>query len=41
MKKVIIALLLSFFVATLFSSCKSHDCPAYSQVDTEQVDINS
>lgn len=28
-KRLLIALLFAMFVATLFSSCKSQDCPAY------------
>ena len=41
MKKIIVAVLLSLFALAMFSSCKSHECPAYSQVETQQVDINS
>ena len=31
MKKVVVIVLFTLFVATLFSSCKSTDCPAYEQ----------
>jgi len=41
MKKIIAALLLSLFVIAVLSSCKSKDCPAYSQYSTEQTDTNS
>jgi hypothetical protein len=41
MKKIIAAVLLSLFALAMFSSCKSQDCPAYSQVETEQTEINS
>lgn len=40
MKKVIVAVLLSFFIITILSSCKSKDCPAYGQVEVEQSDTN-
>ena len=41
MKKIIVAVLLSLFVLSMLSSCKSKDCPAYSQAENEQVEINS
>jgi hypothetical protein len=41
MKKIIAVLLLSLFVVAVLSSCKSKDCPAYSQTSIEQTDINS
>lgn len=40
MKKIIVAALLSLFILTLLSSCKSQDCPAYGQVEVEQAEIN-
>ncbi len=40
MKKIIVAALLSLFVLTVLSSCKSKDCPAYGQVEVEQTEIN-
>lgn len=40
MKKIIVAALLSLFVLTLLSSCKSKDCPAYGQAEVEQAEIN-
>ncbi len=40
MKKIIVAVLLSFFVLAILSSCKSRDCPAYGQVEVEQSEIN-
>lgn len=40
MKKIIVVVLLSFFVLTIISSCKSKDCPAYGQVQVEQADVN-
>ena len=41
MKKLVIALLLTLFVISVMSSCKSKDCPAYGQVQTEQTDIKA
>jgi len=29
MKKLVVIVLFALFMATLFSSCKSTDCPAY------------
>ena len=40
MKKIIVAVLFSFFVLAILSSCKSKDCPAYGQVEVEQSEIN-
>jgi len=37
MKKIVIALVVALFVISVMSSCKSKDCPAYSQVKTEQA----
>lgn len=36
MKRVLVIFFASVFVAALMSSCKTADCPAYSQVDVEQ-----
>jgi len=41
MKKVIVAVLFSLFVLAVLSSCKSKDCPAYSQVTVEQTENNA
>jgi len=41
MKKVIVAVLFSLFVLAIMSSCKSKDCPAYSQVKVEQTGNNA
>jgi hypothetical protein len=30
-KRILTAVLLTLFVAALFTSCKSKDCPAYDQ----------
>lgn len=40
MKKIIVAVLLSFLVLAILSSCKSKDCPTYGQVEVEQTEIN-
>ncbi len=40
MKKIIVAVLFSFFVLAILSSCKNKDCPAYGQVEVEQSEIN-
>ncbi|MDA3953626.1 MAG: hypothetical protein PF485_08270 [Bacteroidales bacterium] len=40
MKKIIVAVLLTFFVLTIISSCRSKDCPAYGQTDVEQTKVN-
>jgi hypothetical protein len=40
MKKIILVVVVSFFVLTIISSCKSKDCPAYGQIQVEQADIN-
>ncbi len=40
MKRFVIALLLTAFVVALMSSCKSKDCPAYGQVETQQTEQN-
>jgi len=37
MKKMIIALVVALFVVSVMSSCKSKDCPAYGQAQTEQT----
>jgi len=31
MKKLAVVVLLALFVATMFTSCKSQDCPTYEQ----------
>mgnify|MGYP006896937560 CR=1 FL=1 len=36
-KRILIAVLFALFVATLFTSCKSQDCPTYDQ---SYVEIN-
>jgi len=42
MKKLIIGILVSLFVVTMFNSCKSKkDCPAYGQNNSEQFDKNA
>jgi hypothetical protein len=41
MKRFIVAVVVCLFVAAVFGSCKSKDCPAYSQVDIENVEVNS
>lgn len=40
MKKIAVILLVTFITAIVVSSCSKHDCPAYSQVDTEQTGQN-
>ncbi|MFC2152505.1 hypothetical protein ACFLSE_08260 [Bacteroidota bacterium] len=40
MKKIVVAVLFSLFILAVLSSCKSKDCPAYSQVNVEQTEIN-
>jgi len=40
MKKILAAVLLSLFVLTVLSSCKSKDCPAYGQAEVEQSEVN-
>lgn len=37
MKKLVLLFVVSLFIVALASSCKTTDCPAYSQ--TEQVDV--
>jgi len=41
MKRFIVAVVLCLFVAAIFGSCKSHDCPAYSQADVQSIEVNS
>ena len=41
MKKIFVAALFSLFVLAVLSSCKSQDCPAYGQVETEQAEVNA
>jgi len=41
MKRFIVAVVFSLFVVAVLSSCKSKDCPAYSQVEVENVEVNS
>jgi hypothetical protein len=38
MKKAVIIIVLVFAAGIVLSSCNKEACPAYSQVDTEQVD---
>jgi len=35
MKKIVVFIAVLLLVALSLSGCKSKDCPAYSQVDTE------
>lgn len=37
MKRIAIVMLLALFVLSVMSSCKTKDCPAYSQAKTEQT----
>ena len=41
MKKIFVVIAISLFVLTVLSSCKSKDCPAYGQVEVEQIEANS
>lgn len=42
MKRVFVLVVVSLFVVALVSSCKTADCPAYSEVEVEQgVDVQS
>lgn len=41
MKKFFVVIAISLFVLTILSSCKSKDCPAYGQVEVEQIEVNS
>lgn len=41
MKKIIVAVLLSFFAVAVLSSCRGQDCPAYDQANVEQTDVNA
>jgi hypothetical protein len=41
MKRFIVAVVFSLFVVAVLSSCKSKDCPAYGQVEVENVEVNS
>lgn len=36
MKRVLVLVVVSVFVVALASSCKTADCPAYSQAEVEQ-----
>jgi len=38
MKKFLLIVVVSGFLAALCSSCKTADCPAYSQANTPQVE---
>ena len=33
-KRILTAVILALFVATLFTSCKSQDCPAYDKSES-------
>lgn len=39
MKRAAIILIIVFAAGIIFSSCSKHACPAYSQVDTEQTEV--
>ena len=41
MKKFFVVIAILLFVLTILSSCKSKDCPAYGQVEVEQIEVNS
>lgn len=41
MKRLIVAAVVCLFVVAVLSSCKSKDCPAYSQADIEKIEVNS
>ncbi len=38
MKRAVIILVLVFVAGIVMSSCNKEACPAYSQIDTEQVE---
>jgi hypothetical protein len=38
MKRAVIIIVLVFAAGLILSSCNKEACPAYSQVDTEQVE---
>jgi hypothetical protein len=38
MKKLIILMVIALFGVVLFNSCKTADCPAYSQAATTEVE---
>jgi len=40
MKRVFVLIAVSLFIVALASSCKTADCPAYSQTDVEQTQQN-
>jgi len=40
MKKIIVAVVLALFAVAVLSSCRGQDCPAYSQTDVEQTNVN-
>ena len=41
MKKLAIVLILAFVLATMFSSCKSQDCPAYEDDITASTSVST
>ncbi len=42
MKKLVVGLLVSLFVITVFNSCKvKKDCPAYGKNNSEQLEQNA